>query len=227
MTTSDEALEKQGKHYRNSCSSAQRAGAQGVTWRQEPRWPAPSPPGRGLRGEPPDPWAHPPGQHPACWTRGSSASDTPAALANRLTTQLFSTHVYFSSYHAYYRAFCTVDAVSGLKPTKPHSHTSKGTGHPRDVVWSAACTMAASSPSGHAPRADGATNARTHPAAPLADSSLCRTSWSRVCRQRRPEPRESREQAALGSLSHHAAHTHPSSMSIGVPSGSRSSADTN
>lgn len=111
MTSFDQALEKQAKtpqEFMSKCPTCQFPGC----WRscdgQHPSCPA-----EGCERSHPNRWGHPPHQHPA--------SESPAALTNKQNTQLFSTYVYFASYRAYYQAFCTVNAVSGLKPIELHS----------------------------------------------------------------------------------------------------------
>ena len=194
------------------------------------------------RGAPRDPWGHPSGQHPACLARGSLASETALQLSPTDRLPSFFPLVYFSSYRAYYQAFCTVNAVSGLKPIEP-APTQAQPGTPCKLR---ACQL---QPQARAQATHGTGSRlllalrlpllpgdvppcrwgceRMQPAAPLAVSSPCSTSCSRACGQGQPDRKDSQEHAALGSCLHHAAHTHPSSMSIGVPSGSRSSADTN
>ena len=132
MTSSDEALEKQGKCHRNSCSSAQRAGAPchlaagAAMAGTQPARPGPA------RGAPRDPWGHPSGQHPAYPAWGSLASETALQLSPTDRLPSFFPLVYFSSYRAYYQAFCTVNAVSGLKPIEP-APTQAQPGTPRKL----------------------------------------------------------------------------------------------
>lgn len=57
----------------------------------QPAWPG------AARGAPHNPWGHPPGQHPACWAWGSSASETALQLLPTEGLPSFFPLVYFSS----------------------------------------------------------------------------------------------------------------------------------